>query len=216
MIKENNTKDNTGQENSKLAIDYSIRARFQNEAVLKFALNRELNQNLTARIKGNIEYDNIGGKTSAKGELNLLEGSTLVFLKTLGAAGTIRFESELNNPYLNVVATYKNYYQPPEGDIKEEMVAVKIKLIGPLKNLFQNFMKDKNNIGVYIGSDNIENNKQDDTKNLNDAMGFILFGNFASRSFATAEVTGRWRKHWLPVLQLLLQAPFSAGLQTNI
>ncbi len=180
MIKENSTKDNNGQENSKLAIDYSISARFQNEAVLKFALNSELNQNLTARIKGNIEYDNIGGKTSAKGELNLLEGSTLVFLKTLGAAGTIRFENELNNPYLNVVATYKNYYQPPEGDIKEEMVAVKIKLIGPLKNLFQNFMKDKNNIGVYIGSDNIENNKQDDSKNLNDAMGFILFGNFAS------------------------------------
>jgi len=147
---------------------------------LKFAIARELNQNLTARIRGNIEYDNVGGKSSTKGELNLLEGSTLEFIKTLEASGTIRFENEVNNPYLNIVATYKNYYQPPETDSKEELVAVKIKLSGPLKDLSQNFKKDKNNIGVYVGSDNIDNNRQDDSKDPSDAVYFIVTGKFAS------------------------------------
>lgn len=180
IAKGNNSKDSTGQDNSKFALDYSISAKFQNEAILNFALSRELNQNLTARIKGNIQYENISGKTSAKGELNLLEGSTLDFFKTFGATGSIRFENELNNPYLNIVAIYENYYQPPVGDVKEEMVAVKIILNGPLKNLFQNFLKDKNNILVYVGSDNIDNNKQDETKNQDDAFYFIMMGKFAA------------------------------------
>jgi len=180
IAKGNNSKDSIGQDHSKFAFDYNISARFQNEAILNFALSKELNQNLTARIKGNIQYENIGGKTSAKGELNLLEGSTLDFLKTFGATGSIRFENELDNPYLNIVAIYENYYQPPVGDIKEEMVAVKIILNGPLKNLFQNFFKDKNNILVFVGSDNINNNKQDETKNQDDAFYFIMMGKFAA------------------------------------
>jgi hypothetical protein len=180
LAKENRSKDNTGQDNSKTEFDYSITASFQNEAIIKFALAREFNQNLTARIRGNIQYDNIGGKTSTKGELNLLDGSTLEFFKTFEATGTIRFENELSNPYLNIVAMYKNYYQPPEGDTKEELVAVKIKLSGPFKNLSQNFSKDKNNIGVYVGSDNIDNNRQDETKQPPDAFYFIMTGKFAS------------------------------------
>jgi hypothetical protein len=180
LAKENYSKENPGQDNSKLAIDYNINASFQNEAILKFALSRELNQNLTARIGGNIQYVNIGGNTSTKGELKLLDGSTLDFFKTLGASGTIRFENELSNPYLNIVASYKNYYQPPEGDIKEEPVAVKIYLNGPLKNLLENFTKNKNSICVYVGSENIANNIQDQTKNQNDAVFFIMTGKFAS------------------------------------
>jgi hypothetical protein len=180
IAKEKNSKNNPEQSNSPIAFDYILNVSFQNEAVLKFAISRELNQNLTARIRGNIEYDNVGGKSSTKGELNLLEGSTLEFIKTLEATGTIRFENEVNNPYLNIVATYKNYYQPPETDSKEELVAVKIKLKGLLKDLSQNFKKDKNNVSVYVGSDNIDNDKQDDTKDAGDALYFLLIGKFAS------------------------------------
>jgi hypothetical protein len=179
LAKESTTKNTGGQTNSTFSLDYSINATFQNEATVKFVMFKELNQNLIARIRGNIEYDNIDGKTSTKGELNLLDGSTLEFFRTFDATGTIRFENELSNPYLNIVATFKNYYRPPENDTKEELVAVKIKLNGLLKNLSQS-LTDKNNISVYVGADNIDNNKPDASKDPQDALYFIATGQFAS------------------------------------
>ena len=163
-----------------LLFDYVLNVKVQNEAILKFILAKELNQNLTAILKGDFQYQNIGGKPNAQGELTLLEGSTLEFLKTFEAAGTIRFESELSNPYLNIIATYKNYYTPPDAEGKEEQVAVKVKLNGPLKDLSKNFIQEKNNIAVYVGSDDITNDKPDPTKDISDAVMFILTGKFAS------------------------------------
>ncbi|MDR3626918.1 MAG: hypothetical protein P4L45_08805, partial [Ignavibacteriaceae bacterium] len=179
LATESTSKNTGGQSSSNFSLDYSINATFQNEATIKFVMFKELNQNLTARIRGNIGFDNIGGKTSTKGELNLLDGSTLEFFRTFDATGTIRFENELSNPYLNIIATFKNYYRPPENDAKEELVAVKIKLNGLLKNLSQN-LTDKNNISVYVGADNIDNNKPDASKDPQDALYFIATGQFAS------------------------------------
>ncbi len=164
----------------KSTFDYSIDVSVQKEATLRFVISKELDQNLTALLKGNFQYQMIGGRSNAQGELTLLEGSTLEFLKTFDAAGTIRFESELSNPYLNVVATYKNYYTPPTSDAKEEQVAVKIRLKGPLKDLSKSFLQDQNNISVYVGTDNINNDAPDRTKDENDALMFILQGQFAS------------------------------------
>ncbi len=163
-----------------LALDYNVSIKVQNEAVLKFILSKELNQSLTAIINGGFQYESISGKSNAQGEFTLLEGSTLEFLKTFEATGTIRFESELSNPYLNIVATYKNYYTPPDAEGKEEQVAVEIKLNGPLKDLSKNFVQNQDNIQVYVGADNITNNKPDVTKNVSDAVMFILTGKFPS------------------------------------
>ena len=160
--------------------NYSVNVQVQNEAKLKFVLSRELNQNLTANLNGNIKYENIGGKTNVQGELSLLDGSTLEFLKTFEASGTIRFESDLSNPFLNITATYRNYYTPPDAGGQEEPVEVKIKLNGLLKDLSTSFLQDKNNISVYVGSDNINNNKSDPTKTINDAVMFILTGKFST------------------------------------
>ncbi|MHB1687107.1 MAG: translocation/assembly module TamB domain-containing protein [Ignavibacteriaceae bacterium] len=168
------------QASQKSSFDYSIDVEVQKEATFKFVISKELNQNLTALLKGNFQYENIGGRTNAQGELTLLDGSTLEFLKTFDAAGTIRFESELSNPYLNVVATYMNYYNPPESPNIEEKVAVKIRLKGPLKDLSKNFIQDKNNISVYVGADNINNDIADPTKDVSDAVMFILQGQFVS------------------------------------
>ncbi len=160
--------------------NYRISVQVQNEAKLKFVLSRELNQNLTANLSGNIKYENIDGKTNVQGELTLLDGSTLEFLKTFEAAGTIRFENDLSNPFLNITATYRNYYTPPDAAGQEEPVEVKIKLSGLLKDLSTSFLQDKNNISVYVGSDNINNNKSDPTKTINDAVMFILTGKFST------------------------------------
>ena len=160
--------------------NYSINVEVQKEATFKFIISKELNQSLTALLKGNFQYENINGMTNAQGELSLLDGSNLEFLKTFDATGTIRFESELSNPYLDVVATYMNYYIPPSAPNTEEKVAVKVKLKGPLKDLSKNFIQDKNNISVYVGSDNINNDVSDPTKDVSDAVMFILQGQFVA------------------------------------
>lgn len=179
--------------------DYSIDVTLQNEATIIFVLSREFNQNLTAVLEGNLTYESIGGRPSAQGELTLLEGSTLEFIKTLSADGTIRFDNEITNPNLDITATYLGYYYPADSSansIQEEEVAVKIKIKGPLKDLDKNFIKEENNIAVYVGTDNIENDIPDKTKDASDAAMFLVAGKFRSemtpqdKSAASGQVSG--------------------------
>jgi len=180
LSKEMNSSTSTDVPVFSSLFNYSINVHVQNEAVLNFVLAKELNQNLTAIINGDVQYDNIGGKTNIQGELRLLDGSTLEFIKTFEATGTIRFENDLSNPFLNITATYKNYYTPPDAGGQEEPVEVKIKLNGLLKNLSSSFLQDKNNVSVYVGSDDINNDKADPSKTISDAIMFILAGKFPS------------------------------------
>ena len=109
MSRERNQSKSSGVSGSSL-FNYSIDVSLENEATIVFALSKEVNQNLTAILSGNFLYEKNGNKTNAQGELKLLDGSTLEFIKTLEATGTIKFESELSNPYLDIVATYASYY----------------------------------------------------------------------------------------------------------
>lgn len=165
--------------------DYSIDVTLQNEATIIFVLNRELNQKLTAVLEGNVTYESIDGRPSAQGELKLMEDSKLDFIRTLAADGTIRFDNEITNPNLDITATFTDYYYPADStanNIQEEEVAVKIKVKGPLKDLDKNFIKDENNIAVYMGTNNIENNIPDQTKDASDAVMFLAVGKFVSES----------------------------------
>ena len=162
--------------------DYNIDVEVEDEANIVFVLSRELNQNLTAVLTGNFNYASVNGKAAAKGELKLLEGSTLEFIKTFEAAGSIRFENELNNPYLNITATYRDYYYPSDSssEAEEVQVAVKIKISGFLNELDKTFIREENNIAVYYGENNIEEDTPDPTKTPTDAVMFIITGRFAS------------------------------------
>ena len=167
--------------------DYSIDVKVEDEATLTFILSREFNQNLVAVLRGNFQYESIDGKPVAQGELELLEGSTLEFIKTFNADGKIRFESELGNPYLDITATYKNFYYPEEGSTNGEgvqsggdevEVAIKMKIKGALKELDKNLAQQSEKLAVYIGTKNIENNISDPTKDASDAVMFMILGKF--------------------------------------
>ena len=131
-------------------------------------------------MRGDFHYEKIDGKTDASGQLNLLNGSTLEFLKTFEADGSIRFENQLDNPYLDITATYTDYYYPASDSVSnnEVKVAVKITIKGFLKDLGKNLVQNQNNIAVYYGANNIENNNPDPTKTASDAVLFILTGKF--------------------------------------
>lgn len=160
--------------------DYSIDIQVEEEATIIFVLSKEFNQNLTAVLKGDFKLVNEDGRTRALGELQLLEGSTLQFIKTLTADGSIRFENELANPYLNIVATYRDYYDNPATEVVEDVdVAVKIKIKGYLQELDKNFIQEQDNVAVYYGSEDIENDNIDRTKTTSDAVMFLITGKFA-------------------------------------
>ncbi len=161
--------------------NYDINVKVQKEAKIIFILSKELNQKLTAVLDGNFQYKKMGGIPNAQGELKLLEGSNLQFFKTLTAEGSIRFESELDNPYLDITATYTDYYIPDSAS-QEEKVAVKINIQGPLKELDKNFIKEKNNIAVYVGQTAIDNNEPSPEYDASDAVLFIIAGRFVNQS----------------------------------
>ena len=177
-------------------LDYSISIDVEKEATIVFVLSKELNQNLTAVLNGDLSYQNMNGRSIVTGRLKLLEGSTLQFFKSFDATGTIRFDADISNPYLDISAAYRDYYSPSDSASTETEVAVKIKISGPLRDLDKNFIQEKNNIAVYVGTDNIEDDIPDNTKTQSDAIMFILAGKFASeataqdKSVAAGQISG--------------------------
>jgi hypothetical protein len=165
---------------SGFSFDYKVDVHVEKEAKITFVLSKELNQNLTALLQGDFHYERINGNSDASGQLNLLNGSTLQFLKTFDADGSVKFESQLDNPYLDITATYTDYYYPARDSVSnnEVKVAVKITIKGYLKDLGKNLVQNQDNIAVYYGANNIENNTPDPTKTASDAVLFILAGKF--------------------------------------
>lgn len=176
------------QQESKLGkFDYRIDVTVEDEAILTYILSREFNQDLTAILRGNFRYESISGNPVAQGELTLLEGSTLEFIKTFTAEGKIRFESQLANPYLDITAIYKNYYYPIESSTNGEgsqsfsdevEVAIKMNIKGVLNELDKNLSQQSEKLTVYVGTKNIEENIPDPTKDASDAVMFMLLGKF--------------------------------------
>jgi len=161
--------------------DYDISVRIQNEATITFILAKEANQKLTSVLNGNVRYKRVNGQQDVQGELKLLEGSTLEFIKTFTATGSIKFESDVTNPYLNIVGMYKNYYIKSDstaGTGKEEEVAVKVKLVGALNELSKTFAQSETNMAVYRGTTAIANDEPTVGLDKSDAIWFIISGKF--------------------------------------
>ncbi len=180
--------------------DFSIDLEIEDEATIIYVLSKELNQNLTAVLSGNIIYESIGGRTNTQGELELREGSTLEFIKTLEADGTVRFENELTNPNLNITATYLDYYYEGgngsggTGSPEEIPVAVKIKVTGLLSELDKNFIREENNIAVYYGQEDIDNNTPDPRFDASDAVYFIITGDFIESASAPPQTNQAYKQ----------------------
>ena len=166
LIETTQRRDSIENKNEKAAkFDYTLDIKLETEAEVVVVLSKELDQNLVAILKGDFFLESIDGKTRSGGELNLLEGSSLSFIKTFTTSGNVRFD-KIDNPIIDITSTYKDYYYPPNSanGPTEQEVAVKIKLKGPLSELNRNFIQDENNIGVYMGRKDIEDDKKDQTK----------------------------------------------------
>ena len=166
-------KNDNNEDLSNLNFDYDINFNIDKNAKLQFILSPVLNQKLIVETRGNLKFESNNGIARAQGKLTLLDGSKLEFFKTFDAQGSIRFENDITNPYLDVVATYIGE-EYTAG--KTEEVAVKLKLNSPLSKLGENLSVNKNIFSVYVGRENIQNNIPNLNYNASNAISFILLG----------------------------------------
>jgi len=158
--------------------NYTIDVKLITEAEVDVILSKELGQNLVTIMDGDFFMESIDGKQRSSGQLNLLDGSELNFIKKFEAAGKVKLD-KIDDPIIDITSTYKNFWQSnPDDAATEQEVGIKIKLKGPLSELNKNFLKDEENIGVYIGRQAIEEDKRDDSRDITDAMFFIILGKF--------------------------------------
>lgn len=150
-----------------------VKISLKNNVSMMLVFNQELNQRLFADLKGEIIYNFSEDQTSTQGEIELTQDSYLVFYQKFSASGKIRFESELSNPYLDVTATYSNYYI--QGDTINQQVRdvlVKLRLEGRVTELGKNLVNKRENIEVYVDGN------LDRAKDASDVVAFILLGKF--------------------------------------
>jgi autotransporter translocation and assembly factor TamB len=160
--------------------DLDLKIEVEDEAKVVFVLSREFKQNLTAYLGGNFEYSVVNDIPITRGELVLMDGSKLDFIKTFRAEGNLKFLDELDNPYVNVTATYESFYTPDtvSTGTNEWDVQIIIKVEGPAKNITTNFLQDEKNVSVYKSRRNANQFELDATKNASDAMFFIIVNKF--------------------------------------
>lgn len=150
-----------------------IKLSMKNNVSMVLIFNQELNQRLFADLRGEVIYNFSEDQTSTQGEIELTQDSYLVFYQRFLAAGKIRFESELSNPYLDVTATYSNYYV--KGDTLNQQVKdvlIKLHLVGKVTELGKNLINNRENIEVSIDG------TVDRSKDASDVVAFILLGKF--------------------------------------
>lgn len=154
--------------------DYKLNIILENIAAAEFIFAPEWNQRLKVETRGELEIIKFGDETRTQGSLELLEGSMLEFFKTFNATGTIKFENDIADPRLQVIATYIGEIENFEQSGKTEEVAVKLRIDSPLSELSKNLSSDKENLSVYIGKSQIENNIPDPRYGAANALTFIL------------------------------------------
>jgi hypothetical protein len=164
----------------KIPFDLDLKIEVEKEAKMVFVLSKEFKQNLTTYLGGNFEYSVVDNFPVASGELTLLDGSKLDFIKTFQAEGSVKFLDELDNPYINVTAKYESSYSPDtlRSGANDYDVQVRIKLEGPAKNLTTNFLRNENNIEVYKKRRNYSQYELDPSKTASDAIFFIIANKF--------------------------------------
>lgn len=165
--------------------DYDIEIEVTKNAQLKFIFAQAFK--LTAEAVGSFRYSQFNGVPRALGQFTLTGDSKLEFFKTFKAEGSLRFETDVYDPFINIVATYRNNY---EGEASAQEVGVKIRINSSLNNLGKNITSDEDFIAVYVGTQNIENNSPNPRYDDSDAVAFILLGKFLSdNTLSTSEKT---------------------------
>ncbi|MBU2506027.1 MAG: hypothetical protein KJ799_04810 [Bacteroidetes bacterium] len=176
--------DNGRAENNTQTVpnfDYKITISAENSATLEFILSQAFNQKLSVSVIGDLVFESKNGVALTQGQLNLQEDSKLEFFKTLSAEGSIRFDADVTDPFIDVIAIYSGEYLNSADETATPIpVEVRIKINSIFSALGQTLSNNPDNILVYLGARNIDNDTPDKQYDAVDAISFILIGKFAS------------------------------------
>lgn len=157
-----------------VAFDLNTNILINNIAALNFVISPELNQKLNVLTTGQLQLETTGSGIRSQGSLSLLNGSSLEFFKTFDAVGTIRFENDITDPNFDITATYIGEISKFENTDNTEEVAVKLKLNTPFSKLQENISGSSQNLTVYVGTSNIENDVPDNRYDQSNALTFVI------------------------------------------
>ena len=132
LVAGNKDKNNQQNSNQLSNFDYTVNVEIDNQAKIDFILSPAFNQRLSVLASGKMRYASVDGQPQAQGEFDLLDGSKLEFFKVFDAEGSIRFETKVTDPYLDILATYKTDWLQ---DNITTPVAVKINIAGTFSEL---------------------------------------------------------------------------------
>ncbi|MCB0729395.1 MAG: hypothetical protein KDC88_00055 [Ignavibacteriae bacterium] len=161
-------------EEEPIKFDFNTNIIINNIASFNFIIAPDYNQKLSVETTGQFELETIGNDIKTQGSLSLLNGSRLEFFKSFEAVGNIRFESDLADPHFDIVATYIGEIDNFEGTQRTEEVAVKLKLNTAYSKLKESLSSNKENLSVYTGRSDIENNTPDPKYGQSNALTFII------------------------------------------
>ncbi len=152
---------------------YNISVTTQNDANIVIVFSNLADRKLTIRSTGSLTFKSDSG---TQGQLILLSGSNLDFIKSFQATGKVFFENLISNPNLDIIATYSSDYTPPGTD-KPLKYVVKMNLKGTIDQLSVNMAKDKGKFEIYndLG---IQGEQKIQGADDNDVISFILTGKF--------------------------------------
>jgi hypothetical protein len=120
----------------------------------------------------NLKISNFGGREgSFVGEVRLGQDSDVIFLgKRMSASGTLRFTRDPQNPDLDLVAVYSDYYTDPATDIRRQ-IFVKVFITGS---------KEQPELRYDMRWDDPEGGLVSQGGDIaSDAFSFVVFGVFA-------------------------------------
>ncbi|MEE9432379.1 MAG: hypothetical protein V3V16_15135 [Melioribacteraceae bacterium] len=153
--------------------DFKTNIIIKNISTFEFLMFPQFNQKLIVETTGQLEFESIDREFKTQGTLELLDGSRLEFVKTFDAKGNIRFESDVTDPHIDIVATYIGEVENLDGKERED-VAVKFKIDSPLSKLGESLSSDEDNLSVYVGRTDIDNDSPDGRFGASNALNFIF------------------------------------------
>jgi hypothetical protein len=146
-----------------------------NIASFNFIIAPDLNQRLNVETTGKLEFKTVRNELKTQGALTLLSGSQLEFFKSFEADGSIRFENDITDPNFDIVATYRGEIENFANTGSTEEVAVKLKLNTAYSKIRENLSGNSQNLFVYVGASQIENDIPDLKYDQSNALTFIIF-----------------------------------------
>lgn len=217
--------DKNGNTESPTKFEYNVKINTIEDAKFTVHMNKAINQKLILYIRGNMAVENFNDQVNTQGSLRLLDGSRLEFFKNFAATGDVKFEKDLTDPYLDIIASYVGDYVSSLDPFQQSQeVAVKLRLRGTLSEIGQSLVLDPENFAVYSGRRDIEANSPDLRYDASDALTFIFFGKFKEDLTAAnkAELAGQTTTTNTtglvlgPVLSSFLNSTIGGGLIEDI